>query len=164
LEEVIRRYPQIFDRGLALEHLRDPVALKKNERNINEMIDLFQQEIDFLLKVFVVSSDRSIDLTPSVFSAIEMINNVHYRIMKYRLQTGQETIVTKSTADQFSRSWVSHPLKELLKLKVTRTENSSHILIGEPAAPSSLSRLLFGHCHERQIPPGPGPRTTPTRW
>jgi hypothetical protein len=134
LEEIIRRYPLIFDQNeveLAANHRKNPAALQKIHQNIDTTIDLFQQEIDFLLKVFLASkpnekeneekknnSSRAIDLTPAVFLSVEMINNCYYRLMKHRLQTGETRLITKTEADQFTRHWITFPLKEMLRMKV----------------------------------------------
>jgi hypothetical protein len=138
LEEIIRRYPLIFDPNeveLATNHRRNPAALQKIHQNIDTTIDLFQQEIDFLLKVFLASKpnekendenkekknnvSRVIDLTPAVFLSVDMINSCYYRLMKHRLQTGETRLITKTEADQFTRHWITFPLKEMLRMKVT---------------------------------------------
>lgn len=95
LEDTIRQYPHLFDMltsNLSFSDSNTNLTQRNQvlDQQLNQMIDYYQQEVDFLIRIIAQASHRRCDLTNAVFLCVEMMNQITYRIMKYRLQTGQE--------------------------------------------------------------------------
>jgi hypothetical protein len=162
---VIRRYPEIFDfsnenllifvsesltnydddssskteksSSLKLKQEKREKKLAELNQQISDRINLYQQEIDFLLEILSRSTHRTVDLTSSFYLAIDMIHQVYYRLMKYRLQTRQTRVTTKAETDSFLRQWIHYPIVEMLKVKMNKQFH--HIVLGM----SSFSAVCF---------------------
>jgi hypothetical protein len=153
LDDVIRRYPEIFDfsnenlaifvsdsasdsndadsliteRSSSVKYNQEKKLVELNHQ-ISDRINLYQQEMDFLLEILSRSTHRSVDLTSSFYLAIDMIHQVYYRLMKYRLQTRQTRVTTKAETDSFLRQWIHYPIVEMLKVKMNKQFH--HIVLG----------------------------------
>lgn len=62
-------------------------------KTLNQYLQMMSQELQYLLAVLTQSTDRAIDLTPALRSAIDIIPDVTYRTMKLQLSSGQATYV-----------------------------------------------------------------------
>ena len=60
-------------------------------KTLNQYLQMMAQELQYLIAVFNQSTDRTIDLTPALRSAIDIIPEVTYRTMKLQLSSGQAT-------------------------------------------------------------------------
>ena len=57
----------------------------ENSALLTQYLDMMGQEVKYLLKVLCKSTDRTIDLTPSLHSALDVIQEVVYRLLKLYL-------------------------------------------------------------------------------
>ena len=62
-------------------------------KTLNQYLQMMAQELQYLIAVLNQSTDRTIDLTPAMRSAIDIIPEVTYRTMKLQLSSGQATYV-----------------------------------------------------------------------
>lgn len=60
-------------------------------KTLNHFLQMMSQEMQYLLAVLTQSTDRTIDLTPALRSAIDIIPEITYRFMKLQLSSGQIT-------------------------------------------------------------------------
>lgn len=57
----------------------------ENSAVLKQYLDMMGQEVKHLLKVLCRSTDRTIDLTPSLHLALDSIQEVVYRLLKLYL-------------------------------------------------------------------------------
>lgn len=129
MEDTIRNYPKIFDHLTEPAPSTSPNTPSNNltrrheayEQQLQHLIALSEQEIAFLLRVIEYSPHRRCDLTSALFATIDMMNQMSYRMMKFRLQLSEgDVVMTKALVDQHARQVTHFPLRELLTLTVTK--------------------------------------------
>ncbi len=64
------------------------LAKGDSDQSFDDYVSMLDHEIKFLFEVFKSSVDRDIDLTPTVYLALDVAQQGIFRIMKHRLGTG----------------------------------------------------------------------------
>lgn len=118
LVATISKYPQVFD-ILSSEGKEDPLPY----------ITMLDDETRFLLQILAKSNDTQFDLTSTLHTAIAIVHQLKFRIMKHRLLIGQPRVVNRDIVDVWTRQWVLNPVKALLTLPL---DKHPHITIGRP--------------------------------
>eukprot|EP01034_Spumella_vulgaris_P021913 gene21913-27990_t len=93
---------------------------------------MLDNEVRFLYEVFRRSPERNIDLTGTLFLALDVAQQTIFRVMKHRLGSGATGMVTRTAIAQHSNQWVYSPVRELIRMSSTSGSvgsNYSHIHI-----------------------------------